>query len=201
MNLTGKLCPLIQALRSCRNLHIASLARNAAAYDGPGKTTVTFISKEIGPRFQVSQCNENGFALSNGFMIVGPTVLFPSQALCWNISSAKYINDATLSLFTVLEPKPELLIIGLDDNYDLPYFRSLQKLMRKHNIISEILPVRKACTVFNFVNDEGRYVIAALIPPKTTEHLTLPKKIEETDSDELKNGRKRNIVETDTKQE
>lgn len=95
-------------------------------------------------------------------------MLFPRQALCWNITSGKHINEATLSLFTVLEPKPDLLIIGLDDKYDFAYIRSIQALVQKLNITTEISSVHHACTVYNFVNEEGRYVVAALIPKKWT---------------------------------
>lgn len=40
----------------CRNLHTTYIARNA--YEGPGKTTVTFIRKEIGARLLVTKCDE-----------------------------------------------------------------------------------------------------------------------------------------------
>ncbi|XP_032680928.1 NADH dehydrogenase [ubiquinone] 1 alpha subcomplex assembly factor 3 isoform X1 [Odontomachus brunneus] len=186
MNVTGKLCQLRQALRSCRNIHVTSLVKNVSAYEGPGKTTVTFISKEIGPRILISKCNKDGFTLHNGMVILGPTVLFPRQALCWNIASAKYINDTTLSLFTVLEPKPDLLIIGVDSQYNLQFIRSTQKLMYKYNITVEILPVFQACKVFNFVNEEGRYVIAALIPQQSAHMLPRIDMKRATNSDDPK---------------
>jgi len=40
----------------CRNLYVTHVAKNA--YEGPGKTTVTFISKEIGSRLLVTRCDE-----------------------------------------------------------------------------------------------------------------------------------------------
>lgn len=40
---------------SYRNLCTTHIA---AAYEGPGKTTVTFISKEIGQRLLVSNCDQ-----------------------------------------------------------------------------------------------------------------------------------------------
>lgn len=127
---------------------------------------------------------KTGFTLHNGLKILGPTVLFPRQAICWNITSGEHINDATLSLLTILEPKPDLLIIGLDDKYDFLFIRSIQELIRKHNIIVEILPVFKACTVFNFVNEEGRYVVAALIPPKQSQELIV-RRVTKTTTDSV----------------
>lgn len=163
-NVIGKLCLLRQTLRSCRNLHVTSVTKYA--YEGPGKTTVTFISKEIGSRLLVTHCDEIGFTLNVGTKVLGPMVLFPRNAICWNIQSGKHINDASLSLFTILEPKPDLLIIGLDDQYDFSYIQNIRKCVKKLGITTEIVSVYNACTAFNFVNEEGRYVVAALIPRK-----------------------------------
>ncbi|EGI61475.1 PREDICTED: NADH dehydrogenase [ubiquinone] 1 alpha subcomplex assembly factor 3 [Acromyrmex echinatior] len=168
MNLIGKLCQLRPTLRGYRNLYLTHVKN---AYEGPGKTTVTFISKEIGSRIYVNRCDQMGFTLSTGTKVLGPTVLFPRHAICWNIQSGKHINEASLSLFTVLEPKPDLLIIGLDDQYDFAYMKNLRECVHKLGINTEIISVYNACTVFNFVNEEGRFVVAALIPQKAPKRL------------------------------
>ncbi|EFN75471.1 NADH dehydrogenase [ubiquinone] 1 alpha subcomplex assembly factor 3 [Harpegnathos saltator] len=202
MNVTGKLCQLRQALRSCRNLHVTSLARCAAAYEGPGKTTVTFISKEIGPRILVQKCDEVGFTLNNDKMIIGPTILFPRLGLCWNIESGEHINDSTLSLLFILEPKPDLVIIGLEKQYTFSHIRYIQELMCKHKIAVEVMSVVKACTVFNFANEDGRYVVAALIPQNAPEQLRLLSTDTkgETDPDDSEK-KKANSLRKDTKLE
>lgn len=131
--------------------------------------------------------------LNTGIKILGPTILFPKQAICWNIQSGKYINEASLSLFTVLEPKPDLLVIGLDDQYDFAYMKSLRECVHKLGINTEILSVYNACTVFNFVNEESRFVVAALIPQKAFKRpLKLPRSEpakQITDSDSAKNSK------------
>lgn len=119
-------------------------------------------------------------------------MLFPRHAICWNIESGRHINDASLSLFTVLQPKPDLLIIGLDDQYDFAYIRGLRERVKKLGITAEIISVRNACTVFNFVNEEGRYVVAALIPqkvPKRPKRLAQSESVEQTDSDNALNSK------------
>ncbi|KMQ82958.1 nadh dehydrogenase [Lasius niger] len=192
MNVTSKLCQLRQALQSCRNLHATHIARNA--YEGPGKTTVTFISKEIGSRLMVTRCDETGFLFNTGTQVVGPMVLFPRYAICWNIASGKHINDASLSLFSILEPKPDILIIGLDDKYDFLYLKNLREVVQKLGIITEIVSVHNACTIFNFVNEEGRYVVAALIPkkaPKPSLKLPISKSVKQiTGSSDTTNSEK-----------
>lgn len=98
--------------------------------------------------------------------MIGPMILFPKSLLFWNIESAKDINKDSLILFNILEPKLDLLIIGLEKNYDQKFIVNLRGIIKELNINSEILPVDQACSVFNFVNMEKRYVAAALIPPK-----------------------------------
>lgn len=117
--------------------------------------------------------------LSNGTKVIGPTMLFPKHAISWNIASGKHINEASFSLLNVLHPKPDLLIIGLDEKYDFTFLKHLQELVRKLDISAEILDAHRACSVFNFITEEGRYAVAALIPPKTARHrLTLLPKTE-----------------------
>lgn len=39
--------------------------------------------------------------------------------------------------------------------------------MKKHRLNLEVLPTEQACTTFNFLNSEGRYVAGALLPPQS----------------------------------
>lgn len=136
---------------------------------------------------------KTGFTFNTGTRVIGPMMLFPRYAICWNVASGKHINDSSLSLLTVLEPKPDLFIIGLDDKYDFLYLKSLREIVQKLGITTEIISVRNACTVFNFVNEEGRYVVAGLIPQKGPELLLKLSKSEPvkqiTDSSDTTNSK------------
>lgn len=77
------------------------------------------------------------------------------------------INESALSLFYVIEPKLDVLVIGIGDkveNYN--FYKELMPLSKKMRTSFEVLPTEHACTTFNFLNAEGRNVAAALIPPK-----------------------------------
>jgi len=71
--------------------------------------------------------------------------------------------------------------------------KSLRECVQKLAIATEIVSVYNACTVFNFVNEEGRYVVAALIPRKAPESpLKLPRSESEeqmTDPDNTTNNK------------
>lgn len=87
--------------------------------------------------------------------------------MSWNISNFEEINKKTLSLFCVLEPKIDVLVIGSGDEPMTPKFSAnIMEFMRKYGINVEVLPTEQACTTFNFLNGEGRMVAAALIPPR-----------------------------------
>ncbi|VDD74289.1 unnamed protein product [Mesocestoides corti] len=109
--------------------------------------------------------NEHGFMLSNGASVYGPMASFPQNAFSWNINSAKDINEDSLSLFRILCPEIEVLVIGKGGANEQIDHRGVLDLCWKHKLGAEILPTPIAIGIFNFLNSEGRYVAAALIPP------------------------------------
>jgi hypothetical protein len=46
-----------------------------------------------------------GFRLNNGMYILGPMAIFPRTVLSWNVGSVNEVNEDSLSLFCLLEPK------------------------------------------------------------------------------------------------
>lgn len=95
-------------------------------------------------------------------------IIFPKTMLSWNIASSLDMSEESFSLLTNLEPKLDILIIGLDDEYpyNAPFLLNLKNFFKNHGIKTEIQPVFRACSTFNFLNSENRYAAAALIPPK-----------------------------------
>lgn len=86
--------------------------------------------------------------------------------LSWNVNDHNDINEDSLSLFCALEPKIDLLVLGIGD---VPVTPELSKrilgFMRKYKINIEVLKTEQACATFNFLSAESRVVAAALIPP------------------------------------
>lgn len=98
--------------------------------------------------------------------VLGPMVIFPRSVLSWNISNYDDIHEKSLSLFTLLEPKIDVLVIGVGDQTVTPAFSiKMMNYMRAYSINVEVLKTEQACATFNFLNAEGRMVAAALIPP------------------------------------
>lgn len=86
--------------------------------------------------------------------------------MSWNIARVEDINEKSLCLFPLLEPKIDILVLGTGDHTVTPEFqKTIFGFMKKYNINMEVLPSEQACTTYNFLASEGRIVGAAIIPP------------------------------------
>lgn len=86
--------------------------------------------------------------------------------MSWNVSNYEEINEESLSLFCMLEPKIDVLVIGIgDQSVTIDFSRKIIKFMQKFAINVEVLNTEQACATFNFLNAEGRMIAAAMIPP------------------------------------
>uniref|UniRef100_T1HCR8 Uncharacterized protein n=1 Tax=Rhodnius prolixus TaxID=13249 RepID=T1HCR8_RHOPR len=109
-----------------------------------------------------------GFRLNNGMFVIGPMIIFPKTVLSWNVEGDHDINEKSLVLIPLLEPRLDILVIGYGKTtVDRPKFDELvMNLRRQRKYLNvEVLPTEKAATTYNFVAAEGRFVAAALIPP------------------------------------
>ncbi|KAL5103553.1 NADH dehydrogenase ubiquinone 1 alpha subcomplex assembly factor 3 [Taenia crassiceps] len=131
---------------------------------GSISANVNIVNYSLAGAYIVSY-SENGFMLSNGTIIRGPMVSFPQNAFSWRINSAEDINEDSLSLFRVLCPELEILVIGKGAVSEKINQREIMNMCWKYNLGVEVLSTSLAVGTFNFLNFEGRYVAAALIPP------------------------------------
>lgn len=93
--------------------------------------------------------------------------LFNRSVLSWNVGTLTDINEETLSLFCALEPKVDILVLGIgDQKADVKFYADLLKITRKYKMNLEILSTEQACATFNFLNAEGRSVAGGFIPPE-----------------------------------
>ncbi|XP_052870329.1 NADH dehydrogenase [ubiquinone] 1 alpha subcomplex assembly factor 3 [Anopheles cruzii] len=153
------------AQRSLRRNICTTLARRST-YESDGKTSVTILNKEADAGLMINSYSQFGFRLNNEMVVLGPMAIFSRTVLSWNVESYEDINDATLSLFCAIEPKIDVLVVGIGDQTITPAFsRKIIDFMKQHKINVEVLGTEQACATFNFLNAENRVVAAALIPP------------------------------------
>ncbi|CAK9827114.1 NADH dehydrogenase [ubiquinone] 1 alpha subcomplex assembly factor 3 [Anthophora retusa] len=159
--LLEKLFLVKQLLHNTRQFHSSKFKRG---YDGPGKTVMDIVNL-TDTTLLINNCLQVGFKMNDSSLIIGPIAIFPTGILSWNVGSAKDINEASLSLFTILKPPLDILVLGLESIYEYNRITELKKILLKLNMRNEILPVDQACGVYNFLINEGRHVAAGLIPP------------------------------------
>ncbi|XP_017018669.1 NADH dehydrogenase [ubiquinone] 1 alpha subcomplex assembly factor 3 [Drosophila kikkawai] len=140
------------------------------AYDHDGKTKVSIFNTETDLGLMITGYSQYGFRLNNDMVLIGPISVFPRSVLSWNVNSFEDITEDSLSLFPTLEPKIDVLIIGIGDQAPPPALsKRIIEFMKKYKINVEVLRTEQACATFNFLNAENRMVACALIPPL---HLT-----------------------------
>lgn len=70
--------------------------------------------------------------------------IFPRSVLSWNVCTVDDITEDSLSLFWVLEPKIEILVIGVGEEMVTPALaKTLSTITRKYKINTEILPTEQ----------------------------------------------------------
>lgn len=149
--------------RAPRQLHLNSVRNYCAAYDGPGKTTVSVLNQEV-ESLLIDSYSVKGFRLNNDMKCFGPIIIFPDAVLGWKVRGPQDITVESLTLFRLLDPKPELIVLGVGESskaFDPRQFL----LLRKAGFNVEAMPTEHAVSTYNYLCAEERLVAAALIPP------------------------------------
>ncbi|VDL73836.1 unnamed protein product [Nippostrongylus brasiliensis] len=134
----------------------------------PQRSRVSFLSTEMTEAKQmgVRGLSCYGFRMIDGRFLYGPVALFPKTALSWRVETPDDITPRSLCLFAMLEPKIDILVVGVGDKKNIDKVRArIIGFLREHRIGLEISDTEDAIATFNFLNAEGRYVAAALYPP------------------------------------
>ncbi|ELT90525.1 hypothetical protein CAPTEDRAFT_168638 [Capitella teleta] len=132
------------------------------------RSSVNILNQNHESEIYITSYSTVGFKLNSGIRVLGPTVIFPRSILHWNIAGPEAINEHSLSLFTVLEPKLDVLIIGAGTSDDLKAVDpKIIQYLRTKKLSVELLTTDHALATFNFLNSEKRYVAGAFLPPSS----------------------------------
>lgn len=111
----------------------------------------------------ISHVRPGGFVVG-GYRVNGPIVLFDGIFLQWKLTSMEEVTEESLRLITLLNPKPEILVLGTGDT-QARVSPKILTFLKSHGILVEIQPSKKASATYNFFVEEGRVTAAALFPP------------------------------------
>ncbi|XP_074861729.1 NADH dehydrogenase [ubiquinone] 1 alpha subcomplex assembly factor 3 isoform X2 [Carettochelys insculpta] len=127
------------------------------------KTTLRMLERDVPHALIIDSCSSRGFVIG-GDRVVGPCALLPRAILQWNVGSFRDITAESLVLFHLLEPRIEILVLGVGEKME-QLEPGVLKFMRRRGIAVEVQDTPNACATFNFLVSEHRVTAAALIPP------------------------------------
>lgn len=127
------------------------------------RTRISLLQNEFPQAVYIDSYNSRGFTI-NGNRVLGPCALLPQTVVQWNVGSHRDITEESFSLFWMLEPRIEIVVVGTGNKTERLHPQVLQA-MRQRGIAVEVQDTPNACATFNFLCHEGRVTGAALIPP------------------------------------
>ncbi|XP_066206841.1 NADH dehydrogenase [ubiquinone] 1 alpha subcomplex assembly factor 3 [Saccopteryx leptura] len=127
------------------------------------RTRISLLQREAPHTMYIDSYSSRGFVVS-GSRVFGPCALLPRSVLQWNVGSHQDITEESFSLFWMLEPRIEIVVVGTGDRTERLQSHVL-RAMRQRGIAVEVQDTPNACATFNFLCHEGRVTGAALIPP------------------------------------
>ncbi|XP_006751408.1 NADH dehydrogenase [ubiquinone] 1 alpha subcomplex assembly factor 3 [Neomonachus schauinslandi] len=127
------------------------------------RTRISLLQRESPQSMYIDSYSSRGFTV-NGNRVLGPCALLPHSVVQWNVGTHRDITEESFSLFWLLEPQIEIVVVGTGARTERLQPQVLQAL-RQRGIAVEVQDTPNACATFNFLCHEGRVTGAALIPP------------------------------------
>eukprot|EP00879_Flechtneria_rotunda_P008230 GHRR01008623.1.p1 GENE.GHRR01008623.1~~GHRR01008623.1.p1 ORF type:complete len:164 (+),score=47.47 GHRR01008623.1:168-659(+) len=143
-------------------LQLPQLLRCAARHSYRCASTLSNVIAPESGKTQLQGYLPNAFIVNN-IQVDGPILCLPELWLMWDVKGFQDLNPENLSILDLIDPAPEVLVVGCGPTMR-PLPMQLQKHLQARNIATEVLDTRNALSYFNFLNDEGRPVVAALLP-------------------------------------
>ncbi|XP_078104687.1 NADH dehydrogenase [ubiquinone] 1 alpha subcomplex assembly factor 3 [Sander vitreus] len=133
------------------------------------RTSVSVMQKEPGSGVMIHSYSSRGFNI-DGNKVIGPCAVLPPAILQWKVGSHKDITEESVSLFHMLEPRIEILVLGTGARVER-INPSVLALLKRKGIAVEVQDTPNACATFNFLTNERRVAAAGLIPPPVSTEL------------------------------
>ncbi|GAB2293422.1 hypothetical protein Dimus_027622 [Dionaea muscipula] len=156
----GALPVLLRSLKDRKKPPIPqlpSLRRAFSLYD-----QINLINKVPDDQLVFQEYDETGFKV-NGVKYEGSVLCVGNLLLSWSPKKFSEVTLDSLSIFQILRPVPEILILGCG-KYIEPVGPELKHFIRSMGMKYEAVDSRNAASTYNVLNEEGRITAAALLP-------------------------------------
>ncbi|KAG0550150.1 hypothetical protein BDA96_01G314500 [Sorghum bicolor] len=154
---------LVKTLRSdpvsgsARLRHLPSLRRTFSLYD-----QINLIDSVPEDELRFQSYDDTGFKINN-VKYEGSLLIVENKIMTWAPKTFSEITAESLSIFKVVHPIPEILILGCGRHIQL-VSPELRKFIRSTGMKLEAVDSRNAASTYNILNEEGRPVAAAVLP-------------------------------------
>ncbi|KAG6547523.1 hypothetical protein Mapa_010971 [Marchantia paleacea] len=118
-------------------------------------------------RVLIDGYDDTGFIL-NGLKHEGSLICLGKLVFKWTPRKPSEVTPESLSLFELLRPPPELLILG-NGKRITPARPEVRAYLKTNGIKLEAIDTKNAASTFNFLNEEGRQVAVAMLPQNSTD--------------------------------
>jgi NADH dehydrogenase [ubiquinone] 1 alpha subcomplex assembly factor 3 len=176
------------------------LAGNRRTFSSFGKG-VDVLEDEDSGKCYVKKYNPHAFEINNVY-VRSSVILFQNSFLQWKVRSVEEFKPEDLSIFSLLYPLLDIVIVGTGENMimDREKMEAIRQYLKSHGIACEIMKTVDAAPTFNFLNSEGRHVAAALL---TVEPVPLEEKnpTEETTEESTDNSQEKEKVDGTSSEE
>ncbi|XP_058085869.1 uncharacterized protein LOC131233239 [Magnolia sinica] len=139
------------------NRPLPSLRRAFSLYD-----QINLIDSVPEDQLRFQGYLDTGFTV-NGVDYEGSLLIIDKLLLSWSPKRFSEVAPDSLSMFQLLRPAPEILILGCG-RYIEQVDPELRRFIRSTGMKLEVLDSRNAASTFNILNEEGRMVAAAMLP-------------------------------------
>ncbi|OEL35317.1 hypothetical protein BAE44_0003662 [Dichanthelium oligosanthes] len=159
----GALPRLVKSLRSepvsgrARLRPLPSLRRTFSLYD-----QINLIDSFPEDQLRFQSYDDTGFNINN-VKYEGSLLIVENKIMTWAPKTFSEITAESLSIFKVVHPIPEILILGCGRHIQ-PVSPELRKFIRSIGMKLESVDSRNASSTYNILNEEGRPVAAAVLP-------------------------------------
>lgn len=106
-----------------------------------------------------------GFTVNNA-ELTGSMLCHADGAFLWNVKDITEVSMDTLIACRLLEPTPEILLIGSGATANLPppdQWKGIKEWATSNGVGLEVMDSPSACSTFNILTQEDRNVVAALV--------------------------------------
>ncbi|KAJ6822054.1 NADH dehydrogenase [ubiquinone] 1 alpha subcomplex assembly factor 3 [Iris pallida] len=139
------------------NQTLPSLRRTFSLYD-----QINLIDSVPDDQLRFQGYTDTGFTI-NRVNYEGSLLIVENKIMSWAPKRFSEITTESLSIFKVLRPVPEILILGCGRNIE-PINPELRRFIRSTGMKLEAVDSRNAASTYNILNEEGRMVAVALLP-------------------------------------